>query len=376
MSEMLSINEIAKGGLFTDGDWIELPHISDRGIRLIQTGNIGVGKFINKNKNYIYEDSFTKLNCKEVLPGDILICRLAEPPGRACIAPNLGEKMITSVDVAILRLSNNAISKEFLTYYLNLPEQLNAVDILSAGSTRKRISRKNLGAMKLLIPDFSIQIKISQILKSLDEKIEATEGLIEKKKSIKRGLVQDLISTKKYDKSLEDVVDILDNLRIPVNDEERQRRGGDVPYYGANGLQGFIDKPLFNEPLILIAEDGGNFEQFSERPIAYRISGPSWVNNHAHILRAKNYNQDYLFYVLEHMNILSLISGGTRAKLNQGELKKIKVPSIGINEQKPVADLINLIVDEINSILILKDKLITQKQGLMQDLISGRVSVN
>ena len=80
--------------------------------------------------------------------------------------------------------------------------------------------------------------------------------------------------------------DILDSMRVPVNEEERNKRSGDVPYYGANGLQGYIDGYLFDEPLILMAEDGGYFDEYQTRPIAYRIKGKSWVNNHAHILRA------------------------------------------------------------------------------------------
>ena len=87
--------------------------------------------------------------------------------------------------------------------------------------------------------------------------------------------------------TIEECCDILDNKRIPVNSEEREKRIGDIPYYGANGLQGYIDDFIFDEHLILIAEDGGRFDEFTTRPIAYRISGKSWVNNHAHVLRAK-----------------------------------------------------------------------------------------
>jgi len=263
----------------------------------------------------------------------------------------------------------------FVRYLIShLQEKISSV---SVGSTVKGINVQDF--LKIEIPEtpcLDSQKKIVSILTSIDEQIELTEKLIEKKKDIKKGIILDLISSKDHDTPIGDVADILDSLRIPVNDEERQRRGGDVPYYGANGLQGYIDRPLFNEPLILIAEDGGNFEQFVERPIAYRISGPSWVNNHAHILRAKNYNQDYLFYALEHMNILSLISGGTRAKLNQSELKKIKIPSVDAKEQERVANLINLIVGELSKLSALKDKLRSQKRGLMQDLLMGTVRIN
>ncbi|WP_055664867.1 restriction endonuclease subunit S [Jannaschia seosinensis] len=77
---------------FDDGDWIEAEHIAPTGMRLIQTGNVGIGRFIDSNRKYIFPESFNKLRCKEVHPGDVLICRLADPPGRACIVPDLGEE--------------------------------------------------------------------------------------------------------------------------------------------------------------------------------------------------------------------------------------------------------------------------------------------
>ncbi len=133
--------------------------------------------------------------------------------------------------------------------------------------------------------------------------------------------MSDFIST-----MIGDCCDILDNRRVPVNEEERSSRLGPVPYYGANGVQGCIDDFLFDEPLILMAEDGGNFEQFATRPIAYQISGKSWVNNHAHVLRASNgFDQQYIFYCLEHKDITPFIKGGTRSKLNQFELRQIEV---------------------------------------------------
>ena len=73
--------------------------------------------------------------------------------------------------------------------------------------------------------------------------------------------------------AIDECCEILDYLRVPINDEQRQKMQGNVPYYGANGIQGYINQFIFDEDLILIAEDGGNFEQYETRPIAYKISG-------------------------------------------------------------------------------------------------------
>ncbi len=128
-------------------------------------------------------------------------------------------------------------------------------------------------------------------------------------------------------KPLGEVTTCLDSQRIPVKEDDRQKRFGQVPYYGANGQVGWIDKALFNEPLLLVAEDGGYFDQ-PERSVAYTIHGPSWVNNHAHILRPDK-NQvllDFLGYYFRHFDFLPYITGTTRAKLTQRDLMRVEVP--------------------------------------------------
>jgi len=172
--------------------------------------------------------------------------------------------------------------------------------------------------------------------------------------------------------AVEQCCDILDSMRVPVNAEDRDKRIGEIPYYGANGLQGYIDDFIFDEPLILIAEDGGYFDEFATRPIAYRIKGKSWVNNHAHVLRAKEaFCQDAVFYNLEHKDIQSFIVGGTRSKLNQVALRTITLtlPTSKI-EQTKIAEIL-LTVDraiEQTEALIAKQQRI--KTGLMQDLLT------
>lgn len=171
--------------------------------------------------------------------------------------------------------------------------------------------------------------------------------------------------------SINDCCDILDNQRIPLNEEQRAGIKGNIPYYGANGVQGYIDKYIFDEPLILLAEDGGNFDDFLNKPIAYRITGKSWVNNHAHVLRVKDeYDYAYVFYSLQHKNITSFIKGGTRAKLNQSELKQITIWDAPYTVQKKIGVLLQALDKEIDAgrELINKYKLI--KLGMMSDLFS------
>lgn len=153
--------------LFTDGDWIESKDQSDSGIRLIQTGNIGNGEFLYKNDKakYISVDTFKRLNCKEVFPNDILVSRLPEPVGRGCIIPDIGEKMITAVDCTICRINENLVDKKYFCYFLESNAYKTQLEQHVTGTTRKRISRKNLSSVEIDIPE---QAKQKEVVYKLD----------------------------------------------------------------------------------------------------------------------------------------------------------------------------------------------------------------
>lgn len=176
---------------------------------------------------------------------------------------------------------------------------------------------------------------------------------------------------------LGDCCDILDSMRVPLNSEHRDTMQGDIPYYGANGLQGYIDKFIFDEPLILLAEDGGYFDEYETRPIAYRIKGKSWVNNHAHVMRViagNSFCQDYIFYCLEHKNINPFIKGGTRAKLNQSELREILIPNAPEPQQRRIAEILSTLDETIEQTEALIAKMHQVKAGLMHDLFTRGVT--
>ena len=176
---------------FTDGDWIEAKNQSDSGVRLVQTGNVGVTEYLDKpnNKKWISFETFEQLHCEEVYPGDILISRLPEPAGRACIMPNLGTKMITAVDCTIVR-PNAVTSTRFLLQYLSSQAYFDAVNTCLAGGTRQRISRGNLAQFNVPIPSSKIeQEKIGEVLEKLDTLITLHQRKYEKLVNIKKSML-------------------------------------------------------------------------------------------------------------------------------------------------------------------------------------------
>ncbi len=115
---------------------------------------------------------------------------------------------------------------------------------------------------------------------------------------------------------LDKAFDVLDKRRKPLNKEQRAKMQGEIPYYGANGVVDHVAEWLFDQPLVLMAEDGGYFDEYATRHIAYLVDGKCWVNNHAHVLAARSgFSREWLFYNLVHRDIRPYINSGTRTKL-------------------------------------------------------------
>ncbi|MBQ3552041.1 MAG: restriction endonuclease subunit S [Clostridia bacterium] len=163
-------------------------------------------------------------------------------------------------------------------------------------------------------------------------------------------------------KKLEEVCEILDSRRVPIT--AKDRKAGVYPYYGANGLQDYVAEYIFDDELVLLAEDGGNFGS-KDRPIAYRVSGKCWVNNHAHVLKAKPIvNVDYLCYALMYYDTEGLVNGATRQKLTQAAMRQMVIPYRDKTEQEQIVDEISQVVrliDKRKEELLLLDQLVKSR---------------
>jgi len=405
-------------GSFIDGDWIEAPYITDQGIRLIQTGNIGVGDFIDKNKKYISEDAFVELKCKEVYIGDILICRLADPIGRSCIVPNLENKAITSVDVCILRIDEKKYDKHFIAHSLNKQSFLDICQQTAGGSTRQRISRTNLGKIEIDIPKHKKeQEKIAAVLSTIDRAIAQTEAIIAKQQRIKTGLMQDLL-TKGIDEHgnirSEATHEFKDSAigRIPVEWEvenfidacERVSVGiatSTTKYFQSEGVpllrnQNILSGVFDLNELLYISLDFDAINKSKRLKtgdlVTMRTGYPGrtsvttsfmdgWQTFTTLISTPKKskYRPDFLSVLMNscvcRKQILTLQCGGAQQNLNVGWLIKMKVFKPSIAEQTGILSVLNNIEKVIDSSSKQLQKLHHQKTGLMQDLLTGKVRV-
>ena len=174
-----ALGDLAHGGLFVDGDWVETKDQDPTGgVRLTQLADVGVAGFRDRSDRWMRADQAAALNCTYLQPGDILVARMPEPLGRACLVPTGLGTAVTAVDVAVIRVARADVDPRYVMWALNGPSAREHMVQLQSGTTRKRISRKNLATVKLPMPPLNEQRRIVEILEDHFSRLDAAERLL------------------------------------------------------------------------------------------------------------------------------------------------------------------------------------------------------
>lgn len=335
-----------------------------------------IGTFGKKADAYIDKKLFEEYKEKYSFPkkGDILLSA-SGTIGRTVIYDGKPAYFQDS-NIVWIATNEKIILNSFLNYlYSNIKWTIE-------NTTIARLYNDNLANMKVNIPFLQEQEKIANFLSSVDKKISLTEEKLELFREYKKGVMQKIFSQELRfkdsegndypeweEKRLEEVTECLDNLRKPLNSNEREKIKGNIPYYGANGIQGYINNYIFNEELVLLAEDGGNFDDYLTKPIAQYVQGKSWINNHAHVLKGKKVlKTKFLYFSLVHKDIRSFINGTSRSKLNKSNMLNIIILLPTVEEQHKIADFLSSIDSKIESIEKELERLKEFKKGLLQQM--------
>lgn len=275
-----------------------------------------------------------------------------------------------------------------IDFLVNILESLN-YEKYNSGTAQPKLNREVCESITLPFPPLPEQQKIAEILSTQDKLIELQEKKIEQLKELKKAYLQKMFPQKgsKYpelrfkgftepweQRKVGEISECLDSMRVPLNANERKQMQGDIPYYGAGSIQDYINKYLFDEELVLLLEDGDAFDDFKTKSIAQYISGKSWVNNHAHILRAYG-NAFFLYISLAHKDIRNVIqlAGASRKKLVQDAMLRIVIDVPSIDEQVKIGEFFK----QLDSLITLHQRKSEQekqkKKALMQLLLTGIV---
>ena len=235
--------------------------------------------------------------------------------------------------------------------------------------------------IKVQIPSISEQNKVSEIFRILDERIAAQSQLIDTLKKYKRGVIKAILSkqicfaddrgnyyTEWSECTLQEAVDFLDGQRKPLESADRAKRQGKYPYYGASGIIDYIDGYIFDEPLLLLGEDGANIINRSS-PLCFIATGKFWVNNHAHVMRPRmGQNIKFLCELLESLDYTRYNTGTAQPKLNQEKCRQIVLHLPTYEEQCHIADFLSAVEQKHIHEQKELDSLIKIKTALLQQL--------
>lgn len=217
----------------------------------------------------------------------------------------------------------------FLYYFLLASKEL--LQELGTGTTFKELSATNLKRVRIAYPPLEEQQRIVAVLDEAFEGLaRANENAEENLKSARElfeSYIDKAFNTAAHEcqqVTLDTISENLDRQRVPIT--KKDRKPGDIPYYGASGVVDFVSDHIFDEDLLLVSEDGANLLARTY-PIAFSVSGKSWVNNHAHVLRFEDAEtQEYLRLYLNSISLEPYVSGMAQPKLNQKALNRIPIP--------------------------------------------------
>lgn len=170
---------LGRTGALHDGDWILTADYSPNGVRLFQVGDIGRGRLLARSNRYISGNRADELKCTLLRAGDILISRMPDPIGRACVVPDLGYEAITAVDVTIFRPDSLILDTEYAVQFMNSRSWLRAVAGKASGATRARISRLNLELLEVPVPKLETQRRIASELRERLAAIDVIEASLQ-----------------------------------------------------------------------------------------------------------------------------------------------------------------------------------------------------
>ncbi|ALG69394.2 restriction endonuclease subunit S [Beggiatoa leptomitoformis] len=294
------------------------------------------------------------------------------------IAFSISGKTWVNNHVHILRFKNKS-TQSMVENYLNSIR----LDSYLTGMAQPKLNRAKLDIIPVPLPSLPEQQKIADCLTSLDDLIISETQQRDALKRHKKGLMQQLFPAEgetvpklRFPEFLEagewegetlgEIGENLDSQRVPITEQYRIK--GKIPYYGASGIIDFVKDFIFDEDLLCISEDGANLVTRTY-PIAFSISGKTWVNNHVHILRFKNKStQSMVENYLNSIRLDSYLTGMAQPKLNRAKLDIIPVPLPSLPEQQKIASCLSSLDDLITAQAQKIAALKKHKKGLMQQL--------
>ena len=298
----------------------------------------------------------------------------------------IGHLIINSVPMAFNQGCRGIVPSEDIHYkylYYFLSFSVDLLNELGSGTTFKELAAGKLRKVEIPVPPFTEQKRIVAILDEAFAGIATAVANTERNRANASELFESYVGSvfnqrgERWDqRKLSEVCENLDSKRIPIT--KSKRKEGNIPYYGASGIVDYVADFIFDGDLLLVSEDGANLLARTY-PIAFSVSGKSWVNNHAHVLRFEKFeSQRFIEYYLNSISLEPYVSGMAQPKLNQRALNSIEVPFPPIRQQHSIVEKLDEIAGgkcQISKIYQQKLAALAElKQSLLRKAFSGELT--
>lgn len=303
-----------------------------KGTPLVRSMNVHDGVFQPHGLAFIDDKQAMALDNVILSGGDVLLNITGASVARCCRLPSNYAGGRVNQHVAIIRPKTDVIRSDYLEQLLTSPDtKRQLLGIAGGGATREAITKAAIENFEIPLPPLEEQKRIAAILDQADALRRLRTHALEKLNTLGQAIFYEMFGARSPQYAqfpeyfLGDLVDNLDGKRVPIKLADREKRTGNIPYYGASGIIDSIDEWLFEGPHLLVGEDGANLLARNS-PIAFMAEGKFWVNNHAHVLaengRAK---LRFLQYFIESIDLTPYVTGSAQPKLNQKQLNRIPV---------------------------------------------------
>jgi len=274
------------------------------------------------------------------------------------------------IDTAFYLVPHAGINTKWAYYALQLAD----INGLDSGSAIPSTTRDAFYSLDVLLPSMEVQTAIAEVLSALDEKIAANTKLVLTLDTHMALSFNRAISEGSQTVALGDAVTFHNRRRIPLSSRERRTRPGSVPYYGASGAFGTVDEAIFDQPLVLVGEDGSVMNP-DGTPIVQYVWGPSWVNNHAHVLTGARISTELLYLAISRKQVATLVTGAVQPKINMGNLKRLELTLPTGDALKELERFVGAEVASKRLLVEEKRTLATTRDTLLPQLMSGKLRV-
>ncbi|GAB3622640.1 hypothetical protein GCM10027418_07220 [Mariniluteicoccus endophyticus] len=342
------------------------------GTALIRSQNVLDNGMTDEGLVFVGPELADQMRGSAVEEEDVLLNITGDSVARCAFAPATWLPARVNQHVAIIRCGRR-LNGRFLQRALVEPSMKQHLLSISAGGTRKALTKAMIEELLVPVPPLAEQEAIAEVLGALDDKIAANRHLSEAIKALARAIVLEACASGQV-AVVEEIADFHNNERKPLSASQRTARQGPIPYWGANGCLDHVDHALFNMPIVLIGEDG-SVADAAGKAVVHHVWGPCWVNNHAHVVTGKGMSTELLFILMRELDVSHAITGAVQPKLSMGNLKKLTVRRPAAAQVEDVERKIGPLVERFRAATDEAVKLAKLRDTLLPALMDGRLRV-